>query len=214
MEDFWKIQYTALVEFLGKALGPDYEIVLHSFVNDEYKIIALANEHISGRTTSAPLSALALNFIFTKEYQKTDYKYNYDGISANGEKLRCSTMFIKNENGELLGMLCINHCTEKYNRFAQSIVNFVKENYQLNEEEKESEIVELFSNSPKEICEMCSYKLFNSSTLPMHLSKNEKQALIGELNNRGVFHMKGAIAEIAEYTGISKASIYRYLNEL
>lgn len=213
MDQSWKKQYTALVEFLGKALGPDYEIVLHSFVDNEYKIIALANEHISGRTTSAPLSALALNFIFTKEYLKNDYKYNYDGISANGEKLRCSTMFIKDDEGELLGMLCINHCVEKYNRFAQSVVDFVKENYQMGEE-KESEIVELFTNSSKEICEMCSYKLFHSKTLPPRLSKQEKPALITELNNRGVFHIKGAITEIAEYTGISKASIYRYLNQI
>lgn len=211
MVQTWKEQYIVLVEFLGRALGPDYEIVLHSFENEEYKIIALANEHVSGRTVSAPLSSLALNFIFTKAYNDSDFKYNYEGVSASGEKLRCSTMFIKDEKGSLLGMLCINHCNEKYNKFAQGIMEFVRDNYQINE--VDSEYIESFSNSIIENIEMCSFKVFGVKQLPNHITKQERCELIKELQNRAVFQIKGAITEVSEYTGISKASIYRYLKD-
>ena len=43
-------QYTLLVDFLGKALGPDYEIVLHDITSEPSRIVAIANSHISDRT--------------------------------------------------------------------------------------------------------------------------------------------------------------------
>ena len=73
-------QYTAMVEFLSKALGPDYEIALHDLNDKNNSIVAIANGHISGRTIGAPLSNVALRFIASREYEKTDYKVNYSGI--------------------------------------------------------------------------------------------------------------------------------------
>ena len=42
-------QYKILVDFLGKALGPDYEVVLQDLTDRKNAIIAIANNHISGR---------------------------------------------------------------------------------------------------------------------------------------------------------------------
>lgn len=214
MQSNWKQHYTTLVEFLGKTLGPDYEIVLHSFVDNEYKIIALANEHISGRTTQAPLSALALNFIFNKEYQDREFIFGYDGISATGDKLRCSTMFIKDDDGTLLGMLCINYRAEKYTKFAEGIMQFVRENYELPPElQPQEQFTEEFSESPKEICEICALKLFGTKDIPKNLNKEDRKKLFSELNNRGIFRLKGAIIEIEKQTGLAKSTIYRYMKQ-
>lgn len=49
-------QYIKLTEFLGLALGPDYEVVLHDLTNKDHSIIAIANSHISGRKLGAPLT--------------------------------------------------------------------------------------------------------------------------------------------------------------
>ena len=42
-------QYMKLTEFLGLTLGPDYEVALHDLTNKDRSIIAIANNHISGR---------------------------------------------------------------------------------------------------------------------------------------------------------------------
>ncbi|MCI8884947.1 MAG: hypothetical protein HFG87_03075, partial [Dorea sp.] len=42
-------QYITVVEFLGKTLGPDYEVVLQDLNPEHQAIVAIANGHISGR---------------------------------------------------------------------------------------------------------------------------------------------------------------------
>lgn len=101
-------QYKTLVEFLGQALGSDYEVVLHDLSEGNNAIVAIANGHISGRSMGAPLTALALRFLADKEYEQHDYKVGYRGVSRKNGHLRSSTMFIKDEEGRVIGMLCIN----------------------------------------------------------------------------------------------------------
>ena len=55
--------YRVVVSFLGEALGPDYEVVLHDLTSEDGTIVAIVNNHISGRTEGAPLSNMALGFI-------------------------------------------------------------------------------------------------------------------------------------------------------
>ena len=59
-------QYKILVEFLGKALGPDYEVVLQDLTSKNNAIIAIANGHISGRTIGSPLTNEALQMLYSK----------------------------------------------------------------------------------------------------------------------------------------------------
>ena len=47
-------QYTVLVEYLGKTLGPDYEVVLHEILPENSRVAAIANGSISGRSVGAP----------------------------------------------------------------------------------------------------------------------------------------------------------------
>ena len=48
--------YAAMVEFLGKALGDNVEIALHDLTSKEQEIVAIANNHNSGREIGAKLS--------------------------------------------------------------------------------------------------------------------------------------------------------------
>ena len=69
--------YRTLVSFLGEALGPDYEVVLHDLTSEEGTIAAIVNNNISGRTEGAPLSNMALRFIHGKVYEKQPYVAGY-----------------------------------------------------------------------------------------------------------------------------------------
>ena len=58
--------YIKLTEFLGKALGPDYEVALHDLTRKDRSIIAIANNYISGREVGAPLTNMALSSLRDK----------------------------------------------------------------------------------------------------------------------------------------------------
>ena len=87
-------RYTVLVDFLGQALGPGYEVVLQELDTDDPGIIAIANAGISGRKIGSPLTNAALKMIMQKEYEHSDFKMNYTGRLPNGKVIRSSTMFI------------------------------------------------------------------------------------------------------------------------
>ena len=96
-------QYTVLVEYLGKTLGPDYEVVLHEILPENSRVAAIANGSISGRSVGAPITNAALRMIMQKQYETSDYNLNYTGQLANGKTIRSSTMFIK-DGGKLVGL--------------------------------------------------------------------------------------------------------------
>lgn len=219
MKKSWQEDYIQLVKFLGKALGSDYEVALHDLSNNDHSIVAIANSHVSGRNIDAPLSNLALQFIYTKEYQKNDYKLNYEGISVNNEKLRCSTMFIKDDDGKLLGMLCINFNQDKYSQFANQVFHFMRENYNLNTvspgvDRLALDLVENFSESVTQTYNTIVYEMFGGNASPQNLTQDQKIEILSKLEKRGVFRIKGAIAEVAELIHSSVASVYRYLSAI
>ena len=78
-------QYIKLTEFLGLALGPDYEVALHDLANKDHSIIAIANSHISGRKLGAPLTNMALSILRDKSYERMDYHLHYYSINVNGK---------------------------------------------------------------------------------------------------------------------------------
>ena len=120
-------QYVKLTEFLGAALGPDYEVALHDLTDKSRSIIAIANGYISGREIGAPLTNMALGVLKDGSYEWQDYRLHYSGVSAAGNPLRSSTMFIK-EDGKLIGMLCINFDDSRFQSFAQQVLTLCHPN--------------------------------------------------------------------------------------
>ena len=66
--------YVKLTEFLGQALGPDYEVALHDLTDKNRSIIAIAINHVSGREIGAPLTNVALSILRDKSYENSDYR--------------------------------------------------------------------------------------------------------------------------------------------
>lgn len=216
--------YKKLVEFLGIVLGDNYEVILHIIEKDNSYVGAIANNHISGRTINAPLTELALKMMKDKTYQDKDYVTNYKGITKLGTEIRGSTYFIKDENKELIGMLCINFDFSKHKKIANDILDLAQ--LQLNmfspiedetvtsqkktiEEHHDNEIIEYFSDSINEIV----YSVVDPSLLNPNIALKQEQKIeiINQLYKKGIFQLKGAVSQVAELLNISEPSVYRYL---
>ncbi|MEH6993392.1 PAS domain-containing protein [Neobacillus drentensis] len=205
--------YKSLVAFLGKVLGSQYEVVLHVVTSEEEAYIgAIANGEVSGRSLNSGLTDLARNMIKDKKYKDYDYLFNYIGKMANGKEFSSSTYFIKDSEGELLGLLCFNFDTSKHKLVAQEILQLANIRLPISKmvsDTQNDEYVEHFPGSIQDIIyDVVDFDLFQSDLL---LTKEKKISIIKELNDRNVFQMKGAVQEVSSTLKISEASIYRYL---
>ena len=216
--------YIKLTEFLGQALGPDYEVALHDLTDRNRSIIAIANGHVSGRSIGAPLTNMALSILRDKSYETTDYRLHYQGVSAEGKVLRSNTWFIKHE-GELIGMLCINFDDTRFRMAGAQLMNLchpvqfisqvLPEVVDRNGQFMLQAAPEQYRNSTEAVAaDAVERELELLGVSPERLTAEERQKIIAALDKDGIFLLKGAVKEVAEGLGCSQASVYRYLSRI
>ena len=214
--------YELLVEFLGKALGPDYEVALHDLTDKNRSIVAIANGHVSGRSVGAPLTNVALGILKDKSYETRDYMVHYAGVTINGKDLRSSTMFIK-ENGKLVGMLCINFDDSRYHALSQQILALCHpDGFDRDARPSvggENGPVhtgpETFRNSTEAVTIDAINRELDKLGVPAdRLTSDERLHIIANLEAGGIFLLKGSVKDVAVGLNCSQASVYRYLGQI
>ena len=219
-------QYTILVDFLGQVLGPDYEVVLHDLSSMSNSIVAIANGHVSGREVGAPLTSLALTMMSDKRYLNKDFHVNYNGMTKENKILRSSTMYIKDDLGKLVGMLCAKFADSRYHELSTKLFQlchpdqFVEQNLTIRSSQIDTSSLysydeaEQFPNSIATIMENVIREVIQQDGVPPErLTKGEKIRIVRLLDEQGVFLLKGAVNYVAKALHSSPASIYRYLNQ-
>lgn len=214
MNDILK-KYVPLVEFLGIVLGKHCEIVLQDCA-DKQCIVSIANGEVSGRNEGAPLTDFALRIMSEGEWKDKDYICLYKGTTSDSRRLQSSTYFIKDDE-KLIGMLCINTDTTKYKELSDAVLKlgglipeFAENNFENN-----GVCEETFSDSLPEVIRNNIMQILEDSSLPPdRLRQGEKIELVRQLNNRGIFQLKGAVSAAAEEFSCSEATMYRYLSKI
>lgn len=212
-------QYVKLTEFLGAALGPDYEVALHDLTDRNRSVIAIANGYISGRDVGAPLTNMALSVLKDESYEWQDYRLHYSGVSAAGSPLRSSTMFIK-EDGKLIGMLCINFDDSRFRSFARQVLTLCHPNQYVQALEQPPEEgpvsrPETFRNTTEAVAQdAVAHELEQLGIPTERLTPEERLEIIAALEESGIFLLKGAVKDVAHGLGCSQASVYRYLAQI
>ncbi len=201
-------EYVGLVTFLGKVFGPQTEVALQDLTNLDASVVAIANGHISGRAIGAPATDLVLKIL--KDGTKGNREFiNYSGTVENGHTLRSSTYLIRDKEEKIIGMLCINRDISDLEEM-QSIVSKL-----LNQDSPTvdpSDISETFAKNSAELTLGAIQKTITQSSIPAErMSVDEKLDIIRQLNQQGVFLLKGAIWETSQALKVSEPTVYRYL---
>jgi predicted transcriptional regulator YheO len=206
--------YISLVEFLGSVLGSHCEIVLHDVKNVEHSIVAIKNGAISNRKVGGSLTDLSLVILQEKSYLEQDYKINYLGKTKDGKILRSSTYFIKDDAGEVVGMLCINIDISLMVE-TRDMLNSLIQGDDKNGMDSHLSIQEDLSTPIEELTTFSIEKLFFEINIPPdRMTTDEKMNMIKMLSDKGIFLIKGSVSEVAKHLKISEATVYRYLNKV
>lgn len=208
MTEELKNKYKKLVEFLGKVLGENYEIVLHDINKEGSSVVAIENSHISGRSINSPLTGFALELIQSKKYLECDYLTNYKAKTKANLKINGSTFFIKNGD-QIEGMLCINYDGSKFEKISNEILKLANLETQDTKITTQEAIEQLSENIEEIIDTILQKHNLNIGDL----KPKDRAECIRRLYENGIFNVKGSIPKVAKYLNISEPSVYRYLQK-
>lgn len=225
MYDFEKI--AALLPFFRQAFDPDAEILLC-----DTKEILYAEHPLTERTKPGnPIGDMERSFISEGTYKTQDSVLNYRALSPSRERLRASTYFIKNDVGELEGFLTVNLQIEQLLK-VRDVVDYLingtpsstagahtpRSGRSAKNRHTSSLPISRYEGvnvSIQDIIQSVLDEFLASFGIPAdRLTAAERIQIVCELDRRGVFLVKGSIAEVAQRLNCSEATIYRYLQQL
>ncbi len=225
-----------LADFIADAFGPSAEIVVHDVHDMEASIIHIRNGELSGRTVGDGTTDTALSLIQGERSQREQFVAGYAGKSMAGRTFRSSTFFVKNSQGELIGLLCVNLDTTGLTDAVRTISGMLSNgaqvagpnNGQAADGEPHAGILELGSDepSPRALEETLqgnaehTLRRITRDTLagfpapPERLSRDERKRALSKLKQDGVFLMKHAVPIVADELHVSTPTLYKYLQEI
>lgn len=200
--------YQRLAHGLALQFGPNCEIVVHDLESAELdkSIVAIENGHVSGRSLGDGPSHVVLEALNSKE-ELVD-REPYFTKTNDGKVLKSSTIFIRDERGEVIGVLAINFDITLMKGFEQILWSFIGEeaSKNINPEPITRNIGDLLDDLFTE----CEHIVGKPAAL---MTKDERVRAIGYLDQRGAFLISKSSEKACEFFGISKYSFYSYLNE-
>lgn len=205
-----------IVNCIADLFGKDCEVVLHDISDPEHSIIKIRNGHVTGRKEGAPLTDIALEMI--RDAKKgLEILGNYNPHSKNGRLLKSNAVNIRDTKGKHVGIMCINFDVSQFQQSQHSIEQMsemIKDFAYTKEEPKIKAKEERFEHDIWTILKGIIDKVIKEKgKTPDLFTKEEKQEIINNLDEKGIFFVKGAIHLIANALGISTPTIYRYLEE-
>ncbi len=100
--------YEAVVDGLAALIGPFCEIVLHSLADLNTSAIKIANGENTGRKVGSPITDLALRMLRDIEGSERNFSRAYFTRAKGGDLMKSITIAIRNGEGRIIGLLCIN----------------------------------------------------------------------------------------------------------
>ena len=210
-------RYIPLAEFLSKCYGDDVEVVLHDIANLEHSAIAIYNNHVSGREMGAPMTYFGLKIIREKMYAENNFVIDRKNVLNNGKVLRSSTYFIKDDDGSLLGTLCINVDVSKYVELMDLFEKLAygkggAEEEPLRPKEPALDTRETFPTTVEDLIQGTIREFVGPDGAVDDLTVDRKIELVSSLSEKGIFMFKGTVKKVSQALGVSEPTVYRYLN--
>lgn len=202
-------RYCEVAKMLGETFSPVLEVVVHDLRQPDQSIIAIHNAHVTGRTVGSPATNVGRQRV--AEDNLPDHCYNYATESPFGGKLKSSTLAFRNEQGKVLGSLCLNldlSFMSQARTLLDTLMN-IEQGSQLSGVERFTSGVA--QTGIKEAIEEIKVK---NNFQTRHIGPDENKAIIKALLEDDHLSKKGAITTIAKELSLTRPTIYKYLKEV
>ncbi len=209
MPDASTLQFLlTLAKGIASQFGPNCEVVVHDLAtNDpERSIIAIENGHVTGRKVGDGPSHVVLEALQGTPDQLHDH-LSYLTRTKDGKILKSTTIYIRDNDGVPIGIFGINYDIT----LMLAMENTLKQFTATEKDEKEPEpISRNVSDLLDELIEQ-SVKLVGKPVALMN--KDDKVKAVQFLNKTGAFLITKSGDKVCKFFGISKYTLYSYIDE-
>lgn len=206
-----------IIQGLGKHFGSNCELVIHDYKNDfEKTIVGIVNGDVTGRQLGDCATSIGLKLYKGETIKDGHYDgvFNYLSQTKTGRFLRSSTIYLRNKDGEIIGSICVNNDITDLRQAMNAIsnvINIEKSKSQGGLDKKER----VFVGKIDDVLKSLMNDSINEIGIPVaQMTKKQKMEGIRILRDQGVFKVQKAADLAAQYYGVSKFTIYNYLNEI
>lgn len=187
--------------------GSDCEIVIHDLKNKplESSVIYIENGHITNRKIGDGPSAIVIETLHSNPKNLND-KLAYLTKTANGNIIKSSTIYIRGEEGRIDYILSINYDITVLCAIEHSLKNLTS----INEVKKDPTTI---THNVNDLLDILINDAVSIVGKPVGLmTKDDKIRAIQHLNEAGAFLITKSGDKVSSYFGISKFTLYNYLD--
>ena len=197
-----------LAKGIAQQFGPNCEVVVHDLDSNDpnSSIVAIENGHVTGRKVGDGPSHVVLEALRSGRENLTDH-LSYLTRTKDGKILKSSTIYVRDDDGEAIGIFAINYDITLMLAMEENLKQFTATDQDQREPERISRNV---GDLLDELIEQ-SVKIVGKPVALM--TKEDKVKAIQFLNETGAFLITKSGDKVCRFFGISKYTLYSYIDE-
>lgn len=206
-----------LAHGLASQFGDSCEIVIHDLTqrNLEKSIVYIENGQVSNRHTGDGPSGIVLETLHS-DPEKIHDRLAYLTRTEDGRILKSSTLYIRDDTGKVSHIFSINYDITSLLAVEHSISQLTrtepKEGTTNNENGSDSP--QQITHNVTELLDLLIEQAIRKVGKPVALmNKDDKIAVVQYLNNAGAFLITKSGDKVSSLLGISKFTLYSYMDK-
>ena len=200
--------YVRAGEIFAEMFAPYLEVIIHDLQTPEHSIIAIFNNHITGRKIGDGTSDIGYKKLAD---ELPDKIVNYNNRSPSGSDLKSSSLTIRNKDDEIIGSMGLNYDISSFANIKEFFDIFTK-TFTLDNLPKREEF---FMWTVKDEIQQALNKFFIRNDLQGKvLNRKDKLNVVAFMKKEGHINKKGAISILSELLAITRPTLYKYIKEV
>lgn len=193
---------------IAMQFGKDCEVIIHDLTSKDmdHTIVHIENGHVTNGKLGDGPSAVVLETLHRDPEDIKDH-YAYQIKTSDGKILKSTTTFVKGEDGEVHYIVAIN-----YDISALLMIDASLQSLMHVEEQKQDEPTTIVGNVHDMLDSLIEQSVSLVGKPAALMNKEEKVRAIQFLNDAGAFLITKSGDKVAKYFGISKFTLYSYID--
>lgn len=196
---------------IAAAVGRNCEVVLHDLTSRdlEHSIYAIVNGHVTGRAVGGPSTNLGAEVL--RDESADHDAFGYRGRTSDGRDLMSSSVYYRNHAGQIIAALCINVDLSPLQTAMTMLATLTPEA----QDDRLDAPRELVGPDVHSVLDEMITEAMDAVGKPAPaMSKPDRIEVLRLLEARGAFHIKRAADRVSARLGVSRVTVYGYLDEV